>query len=67
MIVQKAFKYRFFPTDAQSAQLASTFGCARFVYNQALNYRSQGDSGRQSKAWAERSEAPGTIRIYRAS
>jgi len=41
VIVQKAFKYRFFPTDAQAAQLAWTFGCARFVYNQALNYRSQ--------------------------
>jgi putative transposase len=41
VIVQKAFKYRFFPSDAQAAQLGRTFGCARFVYNQALNYRSQ--------------------------
>jgi putative transposase len=41
VIVQKAFKYRFFPTDAQAAQLGRTFGCARFVYNQALDYRSQ--------------------------
>jgi putative transposase len=41
VIVQKAFKYRFFPTDEQAAQLARTFGCARYVYNQALNYRSQ--------------------------
>ncbi len=39
MIVQKASKYRFFPTDEQSAQLAKTFGCARYVYNQALEYR----------------------------
>ena len=39
MIVQKAFKYRFFPTDDQAAQLAKTFGCARYVYNQALEYR----------------------------
>jgi transposase len=39
MIVQKAFKYRFFPTDEQAAQLAKTFGCARYVYNQALEYR----------------------------
>src|SRR5262252_690491 len=37
----KAFKYRFFPSDAQAAQLARTFGCARFVYNQALEFRSQ--------------------------
>ena len=47
MIVQKAFKYRFFPTDAQAAQLARTFGCARFVYNQALEFRSK--SWRQEK------------------
>jgi len=39
VIVQKAFKYRFFPTDAQAAQLAKTFGCARYVYNRALEYR----------------------------
>jgi putative transposase len=39
--VQKAFKYRFFPTDEQAAQLARTFGCARYVYNQALEYRSK--------------------------
>src|SRR5215471_7266767 len=37
----KAFKYRFFPSDAQAAQLARTFGCARFVYNQDLEFRSQ--------------------------
>ncbi len=40
MIVQKAFKYRFFPTDEQAAQLTQTFGCARYVYNRALEYRS---------------------------
>lgn len=40
MIVQKAFKYRFFPSDSQAKQLAGTFGCARYVYNQALEYRS---------------------------
>jgi len=39
MIVQRGFKYRFFPTEEQAAQLAKTFGCARFVYNQALEYR----------------------------
>ena len=47
MIVQKAFKYRFFPTDEQVAQLARTFGCARFVYNRALEYRT--DAWRQEK------------------
>src|SRR5215510_12124056 len=38
-MVQKAFKYRFFPTDEQASQLAKTFGCARYVYNQALEFR----------------------------
>jgi putative transposase len=41
VIVQKAFKYRFFPSDEQSAQLGRTFGCARYIYNQALEYRSK--------------------------
>jgi putative transposase len=41
VLVQKAFKYRFFPSDSQAEQLGRTFGCARFVFNQALNYRSQ--------------------------
>jgi len=41
VIVQKAFKYRFFPTDEQAAELARTFGCARYVYNLALEYRSK--------------------------
>ena len=39
MIVQRAFKYRFFPTQEQAAQFAKTFGCARHVYNQALEFR----------------------------
>jgi putative transposase len=39
VIVQKAFKYRFFPTEEQARQLTKTFGCARYVYNQALAYR----------------------------
>jgi putative transposase len=38
---QRAYKYRFFPTDSQREQLAKTFGCARFVYNWALNMRTQ--------------------------
>src|SRR5215467_9767501 len=47
MIVQKAFKNRFFPSDEQAAQLGRTFGCARFVYNQALEFR--GKSWQQEK------------------
>jgi len=51
VIAQKAFKYRFFPTDGQAAQLARTFGCARYVYNQALEYR--------SKSWQQEKKSVG--------
>lgn len=51
MIVQKAFKYRFFPSDEQTAQLARTFGCARYVYNQALEFR--------SKSWQQENKSIG--------
>ncbi|MFF3149039.1 RNA-guided endonuclease InsQ/TnpB family protein, partial [Streptomyces sp. NPDC057927] len=34
--VKRAFKYRFYPTDAQAAELSRTFGCVRKVYNMAL-------------------------------
>ncbi|MET7845894.1 helix-turn-helix domain-containing protein, partial [Streptomyces sp. NPDC005356] len=27
--VKRAFKYRFYPTDAQEAELSRTFGCVR--------------------------------------
>jgi putative transposase len=43
--LQKAFKYRGFPTEAQKQQLARTFGCARFVYNRMLDAR--------TKAWQQ--------------
>ena|GEM_PF-6427724 len=39
MIVQKAYKYRFFPTNIQVKQLANTFGSARFVWNRGLELR----------------------------
>jgi putative transposase len=38
--VKRAFKYRFYPTPAQAAELARTFGCVRLVYNRALEARS---------------------------
>jgi putative transposase len=46
--VERAFRYRFYPSDAQAAQLSRTFGCVRKVYNLALAARSE--------AWAERRE-----------
>ena len=35
----KAYKYRIYPNREQKIQIAKTFGCCRFVYNQALAYR----------------------------
>ncbi|CDR09689.1 RNA-guided endonuclease TnpB family protein [Streptomyces iranensis] len=39
--MKRAFKYRFYPTDAQAADLSRTFGCVRKVYNLALAARSE--------------------------
>ena len=41
----KAYKYRFYPTPEQEELLLRTFGCARFVYNKALEIR--------KKSWEE--------------
>ena len=35
----KAYKYRIYPNSKQRIQIAKTFGCCRFVYNQTLAYR----------------------------
>ena len=35
----RAYKYRFYPTDEQANLLAQTFGCVRFVYNSILRWR----------------------------
>jgi putative transposase len=47
--VVRGFQYRFYPSPEQKVMLAKTFGCARFVYNWALNLR--------SIAWKERQES----------
>ncbi|TDC57162.1 transposase [Actinomadura sp. KC345] len=39
--VKRAFKYRFYPTDEQAAELSRTFGCVRLVYNKALAERTR--------------------------
>ncbi|PBC93325.1 putative transposase [Streptomyces sp. Ag82_O1-15] len=46
--MKRAFKYRFYPTEAQTAELSRTFGCVRKVYNMALAARTQ--------AWVTRQE-----------
>lgn len=35
----KAYKYRIYPNSEQRIQIAKTFGCCRFVYNQTLAYQ----------------------------
>ena len=37
----KAYKYRIYPNNEQKTQMAKTFGCCRFVYNQTLAYRKE--------------------------
>ncbi|MBD3148634.1 RNA-guided endonuclease InsQ/TnpB family protein [Microbispora bryophytorum] len=47
--VKRAFKYRFYPTDEQAAELSRTFGCVRLVYNKALEERTQAWYGEQRR------------------
>ncbi|WP_239134585.1 helix-turn-helix domain-containing protein, partial [Rugosimonospora africana] len=47
--MKRAFKYRFYPTDAQADQLARTFGCVRKVYNLALAARTEAWTLRQER------------------
>ena len=46
--VKRAFKYRFYPTGEQAAELSRTFGCVRKVYNMALAARTAA-SARQER------------------
>lgn len=50
-MVQRAFRYRFYPTPEQETLLRRTLGCVRLVYNKALHER--------STAWRERQERIG--------
>ncbi|MCX4706518.1 RNA-guided endonuclease TnpB family protein [Streptomyces sp. NBC_01373] len=43
---KRAFRYRFYPSDVQAAELSRTFGCVRKVYNLALVARTE--------AWARK-------------
>ncbi|WP_233439574.1 RNA-guided endonuclease InsQ/TnpB family protein [Lentzea atacamensis] len=66
-LVKRAFKYRFYPTDAQAAELSRTFGCVRLVYNKALEARAAawtqnqrrityGDTSAMLTAWKKTEE-----------
>src|SRR5580658_10257035 len=47
-VVKRAYKYRFYPTPEQAADLTRTFGCVRKVWNLALQAR--------TTAWHQRHE-----------
>lgn len=51
MLVECAYRFRFYPTADQAAFLTRTFGCVRFVYNRARAAREE--------AWQERKERCG--------
>ena len=55
MKTKRAYKERFYPTQEQESLLAQSFGCARFVYNNTLRFRTdayykEGKSVSHSKA-----------------
>src|ERR671932_239281 len=41
-MTQKAYRYRFYPTEEQEQLLRRTLGCVRLVYNKALHTRTEG-------------------------
>ena len=50
-MTERAYKYRFYPTQSQETLLRQTMGCVRLVYNKALAVRTEG--------WYERQERIG--------
>ena len=40
-MTKRAYKKRFYPTPEQAELLAQSFGCARFVWNKTLAYRTE--------------------------
>jgi len=47
--MQKAFRYRFYPTPAQANLLRRTLGCVRLIYNKMLHARTTAFYERQEK------------------
>ena len=47
-MVEKAYKFRFYPTPEQQSMLLRTLGCVRLIYNKALAAR--------TTAWYEHQE-----------
>ncbi len=60
---KRAYRYRCYPTPAQAAVLARTFGCARYVYNWALRLRTDAYYERQERvSYADTSAALTTLK-----
>lgn len=60
---KRAYRYRCYPTPAQAAVLARTFGSARFVYNWALRLRTDAYYQRQERiSYAATSAALTTLK-----
>ena len=47
--MQRAYRYRFYPTTEQESLFRRTVGCCRFVYNRALALRQEAWKQRQEK------------------
>jgi len=48
-IVNRSYRYRFYPTDEQKIQLSYAFGTSRFVYNHFLKERTDAYYEREEK------------------
>jgi len=48
-LVKRAFKYRFYPSPSQEAELLRTFGCVRKVFNLALQARTEAWHGERRR------------------
>ncbi|MGW7140978.1 RNA-guided endonuclease InsQ/TnpB family protein [Streptomyces xanthophaeus] len=53
--VKRAFRFRFYPDDAQATELSRTFGCVRKVYNLALSARADARARRERVNYAQTS------------
>lgn len=47
--MKRAYRFRFYPTEAQKAVLARTFGCVRVVYNFGLRLRTEAHYKRRER------------------
>ena len=59
--MERAFKYRFYPTPEQESLLRRTLGCVRLVYNRALAARTEAWYQRQERIGYEQSSAMLTV------